>query len=117
MLPGFETVLLDHVAGEIIEQTIAATDAFGMPNPQNQHCFPVDKFRELIEDEFVSTEVGSVVAFSDPGGIELPGVITAISDSSISVDFNHPLAGRDIVFKAQILSVLDPEQQALEINL
>mgnify|MGYP007000273617 CR=1 len=33
------------------------------------------------------------------------------------IDFNHPLAGKDIVFKVKILSILPAEEQAIEIKL
>ncbi|MCG8413901.1 MAG: peptidylprolyl isomerase [Pseudomonadales bacterium] len=117
MLPGFERTLLGRVAGEEFEQILPAADAFGEPNPKNKQRFAIAKFKHLIEDDLIPTEVGSVVAFKDPGGFDLPGVISAIDDQFVSVDFNHPLAGKEIVFKARILSVLEPEQKAIEIKL
>ena len=117
MLPGFETVLIGHGAGDFIERTIAAAEAFGLPNPQNRQVFPIAKFRQLVDDELIAAKAGTVVAFRDQGGFELPGVITAVGNATVSVDFNHPLAGRNIVFKAQILSVLEPELQVVGIKL
>ena len=116
MLPGFEATLIGRRAGEEYQQTIAATEAFGEPNPRNKQRFPLASFQHLMEDELVPTEVGSVVAFKDPGGFSLPGVITAIDDQFIAVDFNHPLAGKDIVFRVRILSVLTPEEQVVRIR-
>lgn len=117
MLAGFEQTLIGRAAGDEFVQTIAAANAFGEPNPKNKQRFAIAKFKHLIEDELIPTEVGSVVAFKDPGGFDLPGVISAIDEQFVSVDFNHPLAGKDIVFKARIVSVLEPEQQAVEIKL
>jgi len=45
------------------------------------------------------------VSFQSPEG-ELPGVIKSVRDETVQVDFNHPLAGRDIVFEAEILDVV-----------
>lgn len=45
------------------------------------------------------------MAFSGPDGMEIPGIITEIACDSVTVDFNHPLAGQDITFDVEILSV------------
>lgn len=117
MLPGFEQRLLGLVAGEEINDQIPANEAFGMPNPSNRQRFSIDKFQHLLEDDLIPTEVGSVVSFRDPGGFDLPGVIVGIDDRVVEVDFNHPLAGKDIIFRARILSVLPPDEQAVELKL
>lgn len=117
MLPGFEQLLLGLRAHDEVDQIIPAAQAFGEPNPRNEQVFPLEKFDHLLEDDLVPTEVGSVVSFKDPGGFDLPGVVKEIGAKTIKVDFNHPLAGKDIVFKAKILSILPAEEQAVEIKL
>ena len=71
----------------------------------------------MLEDDLLPTRVGSVVSFKDAGGFDLPGVVKAIGEKTVSVDFNHPLAGKGIVFAARIVSVLPPEEQAVEVKL
>jgi len=117
MLPGFEQKLLGLVRGEEIEATLAAEQAFGEVNPANRHRFPIAKFQSLLEDELIPTEVGAVLSFKDAGGFDLPGVVAELSDSMILVDFNHPLAGKDIIFKARIVSVIDADVEAVEIKV
>jgi len=117
MLPGFEQVLLGLRAGEELEATLDAKEAFGERNPRNEQVFPLAKFEHLLEDDLVPTQVGSVVSFKDPGGFDLPGVVKAIGENSVSVDFNHPLAGKAILFTARIVSVLPPEEQVVEVKL
>ena len=117
MLPGFEAVLMGLGEADEIERLLPAVEAFGESNPKNRQVFPREKFEHILEDDLIPTEIGSVVSFKDPGGFDLPGVIEVIGDQSITVNFNHPLAGKDIVFKAKILSILPPEQQAVEIKL
>ena len=117
MLPGFEQVLLGLCSGEEVESTLEAKEAFGERNPRNEQVFPLEKFEHLLEDDLVPTKVGSVVSFKDAGGFDLPGVVKAIGEKTVSVDFNHPLAGKVIVFAARIVSVLPPEEQAVEVKL
>lgn len=117
MLPGFEERLLGLGPDEEITTTIAAEQAFGAVNPGNRHRFPIAKFQNLLEDDLIPTEVGSVVSFKDAGGFDLPGVIADISATTVIVDFNHPLAGKDIVFKARIVSVVAADVDAVEIKV
>ena len=117
MLPGFEALLIGLKTGEEIEHLLQAEQAFGPVNPDNRHRIAIAKFRHLLEDELIPTEVGSVVSFKDAAGFDLPGVITAIVEDSISVDFNHPLAGKPILFKARIISVIPVSVAAVEVKL
>ncbi|MDA1371762.1 MAG: peptidylprolyl isomerase [Proteobacteria bacterium] len=117
MLPGFEAVLCGLQAGEEIERLLPAEQAFGPVNPDNQHRFPIAKFAHLLEDDLIPTAVGSVISFKDVAGFDLPGVVTEIGENFISVDFNHPLAGKQILFKARIVSVVPPDVEAIEVKL
>lgn len=117
MLPGFEQELLGLSKGDEIESTLGSEHAFGEINPANRHRFPIAKFRNLLEDDLIPTEVGAVVSFKDAGGFDLPGVIAELTEFMVVVDFNHPLAGKDIVFKARIDSVIDADVEAVEIKV
>ncbi|OLQ87571.1 peptidylprolyl isomerase [Vibrio ponticus] len=97
---NFEQCLLGLSAGESKAIELAAADAFGMPNPDNIHYMDRAKF---VGDAEV--EVGTIMAFSGPDGMEIPGIITEIAGDSVTVDFNHPLAGQDVTFEVEILSV------------
>lgn len=97
---NFEQCLLGMQAGENRSIELAAADAFGAPNPDNIHH--MDRARFVGDAE---VEVGTIMAFSGPDGMEIPGIITDIAGDSVTVDFNHPLAGQDVIFDVEILSV------------
>ncbi len=97
---NFESCLIGLTAGDSKSVQLKAADAFGMPNPDNIHHMDRAKF---VGDAEV--EVGTVMAFSGPDGVEIPGIITEIAGDSVTVDFNHPLAGQDVTFEVEILSV------------
>ena len=97
---NFEQCLIGLNAGEQKAIELKAQDAFGMPNPDNIHHMDRTKF---VGDAEV--EVGTIMAFSGPDGMEIPGIITEIAGDSVTVDFNHPLAGQDVTFEVEILSV------------
>ncbi|HAS64203.1 MAG TPA: FKBP-type peptidyl-prolyl cis-trans isomerase [Vibrio sp.] len=97
---NFEQCLLGLSAGDSKAIELAAVDAFGLPNPDNIHHMDRAKF---VGDADV--EVGTIMAFSGPDGMEIPGIITEIAGDSVTVDFNHPLAGQDVTFAVEILLV------------
>lgn len=97
---NFEQCLFGLQTGDKKAIDLPAADAFGMPNPDNIHYMDRSKF---VGDAEV--EVGTIMAFSGRDGMEIPGVITDIAGDSVTVDFNHPLAGQDVTFEVEILSV------------
>lgn len=107
LLPGFERALLGLKAGDKRSVYIEADKGFGAYNPDNIQQFRADEFADGM-----TLEPGVVVSFRDASGAELPGVISLIEDNWVTVDFNHPLAGRDLTFEVEILAVEQyvPEQ-------
>lgn len=57
----------------------------------------------------IQLEEGMVVSFADANQAELPGVIKTIEDNVVVVDFNHPLAGKALIFDVEIIAVRDTE--------
>jgi FKBP-type peptidyl-prolyl cis-trans isomerase SlpA len=93
LLPGFERLLFGMSAGERQIFSVEPEHAFGMPNDSNVQEVNRDQF-----DDDVELEIGLVFSFADAGGGELPGLIIEFDEKSVTVDFNHPLAGRTILF-------------------
>ena len=77
---------------------------FGQRNPSNIQRIPRDQFDPALE-----LAEGLVLSFQDKAKSELPGVVSLIEDRMVTVDFNHPLAGRDLEFEVEILSVAPAE--------
>jgi FKBP-type peptidyl-prolyl cis-trans isomerase SlpA len=99
LLPGFEQRLFGLTAGSDEQLHIAAADAFGEPREDNVRLIPRGQFdRETV------VEPGVVVSFASAGG-ELPGVVRSLQGDLVVVDFNHPLAGRNLIFDVTILKV------------
>ena len=98
LLPGFEVPLKGLSAGDKGEFVISPENAFGQRNPEN--------IQQLARDNFdqESLNIGDVFSFQNGEG-ELPGVVIEIGEDSVKVDFNHPLAGRNIIFKVDIIDV------------
>lgn len=100
LLAGFEAVLVGLTAGTKESFVIPATDGFGEHNQQNVQTFKRSNF-----DKDADLTKGMIMSFADKAGNELPGVIQGADDKQVVVDFNHPLAGRDITFTVEIIDV------------
>lgn len=101
LLPGFEAALFGFKAGDRRTLSIAPENAFGQPNPQNVQVMPRSQFNDMELSE------GLLVIFNDAANTELPGVVKAFDDSQVTIDFNHPLAGKPLSFEVEILAVTD----------
>lgn len=108
LLKGFEESLFGMGAGTKDAVIIKPEQGFGQPNPSNVQEVPRDQFGEdmdLVE--------GLMVSFADAQKAELPGVVKSFDDKVVYVDFNHPLAGRDILFEVEILDVQPAQASAV----
>lgn len=102
LLPGVEKKLLGMQVGEKQTFELKPEDAFGQPNPAN--------IQRIDRNSFASDmvlEEGMVISFADAQKAELPGVVQAVGDDEVVVNFNHPLAGRTLRFTAEIIAVDD----------
>ncbi|MEH6587739.1 MAG: peptidylprolyl isomerase [Halioglobus sp.] len=97
LLPGFERRIFGMSAGERQMFKVPPEDAFGQPNENNLQRLPLGQF-----DDDIDLEIGLVFSFADAAGGELPGMIISFDEKEVTVDFNHPLAGRTILFDVLI---------------
>ncbi|MFT5118268.1 MAG: FKBP-type peptidyl-prolyl cis-trans isomerase SlpA [Kiritimatiellia bacterium] len=100
LLPGFEASMMGLSSGAKESFTIVPEKGFGQHNPSNIQIIARDQFAEEL-----TMEKGLMLSFSDAQNTELPGVVAEFNDKDVTVDFNHPLAGKDIIFKVEIISV------------
>jgi FKBP-type peptidyl-prolyl cis-trans isomerase SlpA len=97
LLPGFERALFGMSNGQRQLFTVEPENAFGQPNDNNVQVLPRDQF-----DDDIDLEIGLVFSFADASGGELPGMVISFDEEEVSVDFNHPLSGRTILFDVLI---------------
>ncbi|MGR6870840.1 FKBP-type peptidyl-prolyl cis-trans isomerase [Pseudomonas sp. HK3] len=99
---GFEELIIGLEAGDKKSFVVPPEKAFSQPNPNNiQHMKRSDFAADMALEE------GMVVSFADANQAELPGVIQKVEDNLVVVDFNHPLAGKQLTFDVEIINVSD----------
>ena len=100
LLAGFEACLIGLMVGDHKTFTVAPENGFGQHNPANLQTLK----RHQFGPDMV-LEQGLVVSFSDAANTELPGVVKTIDGDEVVMDFNHPLAGVELKFEVQIITV------------
>ena len=100
MIPGFEQAVLGMKVGESKTVTIPADEAYG---PHSDDMVQVIDREELTN--IPNPEVGQQLYGSQPGGGTITGTITNVTDTTITVDFNHHLAGKDLTFEIELMSI------------
>lgn len=98
LLPGFEEALLGLRIGERKAITLTPEQGFGEWQEDRLTQFPAAKFKDY------ELEPGLIMSFTDPSG-ERPGVVKTVSEDTVVIDFNHPLAGKELVFDALIHTI------------
>lgn len=102
LIPRFEQAVIGMKAGESKTITIPAEEAYG---PRYEELvFEVD--RSQFSDD-AKLEVGSVINFYSPALGGLKAVVLAVSELTVMLDCNHPLAGRDLVFDIELIEIVD----------
>ncbi|HPJ96358.1 MAG TPA: peptidylprolyl isomerase [Syntrophales bacterium] len=100
VIRGFENAVMGMKVGETKTVIIKPADAYG---PKDQALIWVVPQPEVPAETTLETE--TEVAFTCEDGTDVDGRITKIEDGQITIDGNHPLAGRNLTFEIKILDV------------
>ena len=109
IIPGLEKAIDGMSIGESKEVFVKAADAYGEFDP--------DGFVEVPKSEFpedIPMEIGVEITVNNDDGEELTAIIEEVSLDVITLNFNHPLAGKDLKFKVKITSIREATAEELE---
>jgi FKBP-type peptidyl-prolyl cis-trans isomerase SlpA len=91
--------------GEKRSVVLSAAEAFGEHKPELIQWVSMDVLLANT-DEVPEFEPGDMIEFNSPSGAQYAGVLQSISDEGAWFDFNHPLAGKQLSFEAEIIAIL-----------
>ena len=104
MISGFDTACVGMAKGQVKTVTLAPTEAYGDRNPEALQPVP----REAFGPDF-NFEVGAAVQGNGPRGPFL-AKIHALEEKEVVLDLNHPLAGENLQFEIEVVSI-DAEEE------
>ncbi|HMM12006.1 MAG TPA: peptidylprolyl isomerase [Bacteroidales bacterium] len=104
LLDGFEKNLLGYGVGERFSFELAAADAYGEHNPGAVVYVPIENFAdENGNPDHEALQPGHVFPMGDARGNRYYGKIIEILPDKVKMDFNHHLAGFDLLFTGQVI--------------
>ena len=101
---GLELGLYGLERGDKQRLVLDPGQAFGQHDSARVHTLSRDAFATDL-----TLEPGVIIAFETAAGEELPGAVLEVGEDTVKVDFNHPLAGRTIIYEVEILDVVPAE--------
>jgi len=110
MLPKFEEHLTGLKTGDEYAFELSAEDGYGTIDPGAFADLPKTMFTEAGAE---LPNVGDVIPLQDNNGNQFRAGVTAVHEDTISVDLNHPMAGKNLVFNGVILNVREATQDEL----
>ncbi len=100
MIKGFDAAVVGMVVGETKKFTIPADDAYGQR--REEMVFQVER-NQLPEE--MEPEVGQHLQTEAEGGHPVVLEIIAVEDENVTLDGNHPLAGKDLNFDIEVMEI------------
>ena len=99
IIPGLETRMIGMKSGETRTIEVPPEEAYGTRNPDLIQKAPREYFQN------VPLEVGLPLQAQTPEGRTISMVVVDFDDETVTVDLNHPLAGRTLTFEVEVLSI------------
>lgn len=106
IIPGFEEAVVGMAPGDSKTEEIPSDKAYG---PHRQEMVAEVDRQQIPED--ISVEVGQQLQVQHPSGQVIPVTVTAVEDSKVTLDGNHPLAGKDLVFEIELVDFAAEESK------
>lgn len=115
LLEKFEDKLSGKTSGDTFAFGLNSGDAYGDRREDMVVDLPKDIFKneegEIMEDLLVKD---NFIPMRDEGGNVLQGKVIDVKDDAVNMDFNHPLAGKDIYFAGTVKDIRDASKEEID---
>lgn len=106
IVPGLERELYGMTIGDSKEISVSAQDGYGDIDPQAimdipRHEFPTD----------IDLKPGIELALQQPDGMVLHAIVAEVGSDVVKLDFNHPLAGKDLLFRVTVVGLREASDE------
>lgn len=102
VIPGFEKAVVGLAVGERVKVTIPFDEAYG---PHHEQMVAVVDRSEMGSD--IEPIEGQQLEVVLQDGSSMPVLITEVTDTTVTIDGNHPLAGRDLTFDIKLMEIVE----------
>lgn len=106
LIKGFNDAVIDMAVGEEKEFTLTPEEAYGQVNDQLFKKIPRDQLPKEQEPK-----VGMMLGMQLPTGQQVPVLITEVDEKEVTIDLNHPLAGKTLTFKIKVVDIKEAKEE------
>jgi FKBP-type peptidyl-prolyl cis-trans isomerase SlyD len=114
LLPKFEENLAGLAVGDDFSFNLMSQDAYGEIQPNAIVDVPKEVFQVDGQQDNNLLKPGNTIPMLDSEGRRLNGVVKEIGETTVKMDFNHPMAGEDLFFKGKVTNIREAEPQELQ---
>ena len=100
MIEGFDKAVTGMEIGQSKTAEIPSAEAYGEHREDMVVTVPRTQLPEDMEPE-----IGQQLGMQQPNGQQVPVIVTKVETESIEIDANHPLAGKDLIFDLELVSI------------
>lgn len=108
VVPGFDKAVLGMKKWEEKEFKVTPEEGYGQPDPKLTREIP----RDVLPKEQEPKE-GMMIVMGMPNGHQIPAKIKSVQEKTVTLDLNHPLAGKTLVFNIKIMDVSEVKVEAV----
>ena len=109
IIPGLEREMTGMEIGESKKVIVSPNDGYGESDPEAYVEVPRSEFPKDIP-----LEIGLELQVQDPSGNPMYARIDTINDENVRLDFNHPLAGKELHFDVKVVGLREPTDEELD---
>jgi len=111
LLPRFEENLTGLKIGDPFSFSLSAEDAYGEIDQNALVNVPLGAFEIDGKVDYNLVKTGNSIPMQDSHGNRLNGLVKEISSDTVTMDFNHPLAGNNLFFTGEIIDVRESTEE------
>ena len=100
IIPGLDAAIPGMTVGDKKTVEVPADEAYGQPDPNAQQAVP----RAEIPDD-IPLDLGTQLQVQTPQGQVMPVTVVEVTDEQVTLDANHPLAGKDLTFNIELVEI------------
>lgn len=117
LLPRFEQEVEGKEPGEKFAFTLSPAEGYGEYKPEYKFDIPKTAFMAngVLQEQFL--QVGAIVPMLDGQGNVVRGTVAAVGNDKVTMDFNHPMAGKTLIFTGEVVAVRDATEAELTNGL
>ena len=106
LLPDFENNLLGKTVGDTVSFKVSAENGYGVRNEQDIVRVGIENFKDKEGNiDTTMVRVGNILPMMDDQGHQFQGIVCDVTEEAVIMDFNHPMAGKELNFSVTVADV------------